>query len=103
MLENIGKFAEAVVTDVSRRAFLERFGRCALAFTAAAAGLLALPSLAQAGGKHAIGKVKCCAGRCQRPAPQCTLVNDCHNCNPFAPCRDCEWDCNGTFVFTSCG
>jgi hypothetical protein len=98
MLENISQFAEAVASDVSRRAFFGRFSHGAVACAAAVAGLLALPAVAHAG-----GKVKCCAGRCQRPAPKCTLINNCHNCNPFTFCRDCEWDCNGTFVFTSCG
>jgi hypothetical protein len=99
MFENISKFAESVATDVSRRTFLGRFGRGAMACTAAVAALLSLPAVAHAGGR----KFKCCAGRCQPPAPDCTLYDNCHNCNPFAPCRDCLWYCNGTYIETPCG
>jgi hypothetical protein len=100
MFENISRFAEAVATDLSRRAFLGRFGRSALACSAAVAALLSLPAVAHA---HKQKPVTCCAGRCQRPGPNCTLVNNCHYCNPFAPCYDCWWNCNGTDVYTSCG
>jgi hypothetical protein len=99
MLENISKFAEAVATDVSRRAFLARIGRSALTWTAALGGLLALQSLA-----HASPKAKCCqGGRCRQPGPHCTLVADCVIPNPFNPSRYCEWDCNGNVVYSSCG
>jgi hypothetical protein len=96
----IGKFAEAVAADVSRRAFLSRFGRSSMASTAAVAALL---SLALPAAAHGGRKFKCCAGRCQPPGPNCTLFDSCHNCNPFTYCRDCLWDCNGTYVETSCG
>jgi hypothetical protein len=100
MFDSISKAAEVVATDVSRRAFLGRFGRSALACTAAVAVLLSLPAVAHA---RAGRKFKCCGGRCQPPGPDCILFNNCHNCNPFAYCRDCLWYCNGTYVETGCG
>src|SRR5262249_24316400 len=98
MLENIGKLAEAVATDVSRRAFLERFGRGALACAAAVAGLLALPPLAQA---RPIAR--CCQnwGVCQKPGPHCILVNNCAFSTP-AGFHSCLWNCKGTDTYSDC-
>ena len=51
MFEKVGQVAEQVATSVSRRQFLGRFGQGALAVAAAMGGLLALPAIAQAGGR----------------------------------------------------
>ncbi len=48
MLEKVGRMAEQVATNVSRRQFLGRFGSRAAALAAAVGGLLALPGFAQA-------------------------------------------------------
>jgi hypothetical protein len=52
MFEKVGQLAERVATSVSRRDFLGRFGRGAMAVAAAAAGLLALPNSAQAAAQY---------------------------------------------------
>jgi hypothetical protein len=97
MLENISKVAEAVATDVSRRAFLGRFGRGTLACAATVAGLLALPSLAHASPRTA----RCCLryGFCRRPGGHCYLVNNCH---PGIGKYYCDWNCNGTIILSAC-
>ena len=51
MFEKVGQIAEQVATSVSRRQFLGRFGGGALAMAAAVGGFLALPAVAQAGGR----------------------------------------------------
>jgi hypothetical protein len=48
MLEKIGRVAERTATNVSRRQFLGRLGRAAMAVVAMAGGLLAQGSEAQA-------------------------------------------------------
>jgi hypothetical protein len=48
MFEKVSQLAEQAATNVSRRQFLGRFGRGAMAAAAAAGGLLALPAIATA-------------------------------------------------------
>ena len=54
MLEKVSQLAEHVATSVSRRDFLGRFGKGALAVAATVGGLLALPHIAQAGPRGAL-------------------------------------------------
>ena len=49
MFEKVGQIAEQAATNVSRREFLGRFGRGALAVAAAAGGILAFPAVGHAG------------------------------------------------------
>jgi hypothetical protein len=69
--------AERLATGVadSRRGFLARFGKAALATAAAVVGLLALPKEAQA-----VPKGKCCKGG--RPDPSL--------CGPGYLCLQCQ-------------
>ena len=48
MFDKIGRMAEQAATSASRRQFLGRLGRAALAAAAAAGGILALPHVAEA-------------------------------------------------------
>jgi hypothetical protein len=60
MFEKVGRLAEAAATKVSlsRRGFLGRLGRGALALTGVLGGLLALPKDARAGGSYVCCKYK---------------------------------------------
>jgi hypothetical protein len=49
MPKKFSQFAEQAATNASRRQFLGRFGRGALAVAAAAAGIVALPAIGHAG------------------------------------------------------
>ena len=49
MLEKVSQIAEQAATSVSRRHFLGRFGKGAMALAAAAGVLLAVPTTARAG------------------------------------------------------
>lgn len=49
MFDKVSHLAEQAATNVSRREFLGRFGRSALAVAAAAGGILALPTVGHAG------------------------------------------------------
>src|SRR5262245_10067819 len=49
MFDKLSELAEHAATNVSRREFLGRFGRSALAVAAAAGGILALPAVGHAG------------------------------------------------------
>lgn len=51
MLEKVTEVAERAATNVSRRGFLGRLGRGAAATAAVLGGLLALPTITQAGKK----------------------------------------------------
>lgn len=93
MLEKFNQLAEQTVTNVSRRCFLERFGRGAMA-VAAAAGMLACGKSAKAarrGRKCSIGYYQCpdgstfevsFRGGCKRKYNGCELVN----CGPDRGC-----------------
>ena len=78
MLEKLRNTAERLANRVaeSRRGFLARFGKAALATAAAVVGLLALPKEAQAGQ----GNGSCCRGG----VPYNTL------CPPFHHCKGCK-------------
>jgi hypothetical protein len=51
MFEKLGRAAEQAAASVSRRAFLGKVGKAALAAAGAVAGLLATPRIAQALGR----------------------------------------------------
>ena len=51
MFEKISQMAEQCAGGVSRRQFLGRMGRLALAVAAGAAGILSLPAVSQAAGR----------------------------------------------------
>src|SRR5262245_6245556 len=87
MLEKVSQLAEQAATNVSRRQFLGRFGRGALAVAMATGGLLAVPSIGHAGRRQPrlclAGSISGCAGqlegsecyvdtfgRCQGPKPR---------------------------------
>jgi hypothetical protein len=57
MLEKISQAAEKMATSASRRQFLGRLGRGAMAAAAALAGLLALPGDAQAARRRVCNNV----------------------------------------------
>jgi hypothetical protein len=54
MLNRLSQLAEHAATSASRRQFLGRLGRGALAAAAASGGLLALPAIANAGRRQRI-------------------------------------------------
>ena len=99
MIDKVGRLAERVATNVSRRGFLGRLGRRALALAAAVGGLLALPAAAHA------AHVPCCnnVGKCKPPHghPNCLLINSCVNC-PSGTGKCCQWACVGLTFFTPC-
>jgi hypothetical protein len=70
MLEKISQAAEKMATSASRRQFLGRLGRGAMAAAAALAGLLAIPGDAQAAprvcraGSEAVCRNQNFGGRC---------------------------------------
>jgi len=79
MLEKLTNAAERLAARVadSRRGFLARFGKAALATAAAVVGLLALPKEAQA-----VPKGTCCKGG--RPVPSlCPPGHLCIQCQCF--------------------
>lgn len=88
MFKKVSHIAEQTATCVSRRRFLDKFGRGAVAAAAALAGILATPTVVHAG--------RCCPSgyRCRRPGRGCR----------FAGCGwgYCSWYCNGYFVSTYC-
>ena len=108
MIDKVSRLAERVATSVSRRGFLSRLGRGAMALAAAVGGLLALPDIAQAAGN-------CCNGfgNCPPPAPLgCKLVKNCVACPSTVSCptgRCCKWNCKGpgggrgVTSYTCCG
>ena len=59
MLDKINRLAERTATQASRRQFLNRFGRSAMALAAAVGGLLACAEDA-----HAARRARCCYYRC---------------------------------------
>jgi hypothetical protein len=89
MLEKLTNAAERLANRVaeSRRGFLARFGKAALAAAAAVVGLLALPKEAQAGQKNLL----CCAYACPGdrgrvaatlcPATSCPTELDVRQCS----------------------
>jgi hypothetical protein len=52
MFEKLGQAAEQMATKVSRRQFLGRLGRGAMAAAATVGGLLTLPDVAEAGARR---------------------------------------------------
>ena len=84
MFEKVGRLAEAAATKVSlsRRGFLGRLGRGALALTGVLGGLLALPKDARAGSGYV-----CCQWKCSRPHGSSYKRNLCYppgtTCSPF--------------------
>ena len=50
MFDRVSEAAEKLATNVSRRAFMGRLGRAALAVSGALVGVLAIPGRVQAGG-----------------------------------------------------
>jgi hypothetical protein len=86
MFEKIVRAAEKAADGVSRRDFLGRFGKAALATAAVLGGVLALP-----GGAQAAGYVKCCSGF--PPHSNC----------PGGGGPSCRWLCNGVYVTSYCG
>lgn len=63
MLEKISQLAERTATNASRREFLGRFGRGAMALAAVAAGLLAPSDAAEAASQKVCGTDS--AGQCR--------------------------------------
>jgi hypothetical protein len=63
MFEMLSQFAAQAATHASRRQFLGRLGRGALAATSALGGLLVLPSDADAATVCGAGSTAMCAGR----------------------------------------
>ena len=100
MFEKIGRAAEKAADGVSRRDFLGRFGKAALATAAVLGGVLALPGGAQAGHRTFY---TCCLipnrcgalGYCPPPSGPCTAVS--------LTCSGCVWRCGNKIVTTGCG
>ncbi len=80
MFEKVGQMAEQMATGVSRRQFLDRFGKTALVVAGVAGGFLAVASNARAAG-HC-----CCSATfgCYRSHGKCTRGVHCE-CTPY--CR----------------
>jgi len=73
MLEKVNELAEQAATGVSRRAFLDRFGRGAFAAAAVLSGFLALPKEAPAGRRCPKGERWCrYYGHCIPNGVHCT-------------------------------
>src|SRR5712692_10541234 len=58
MFDKVSQAAEKLATNVSRRAFLGRLGQGALGLAAVIAGVVALPSQAQAGQQYCVIVIK---------------------------------------------
>jgi hypothetical protein len=90
MLDKFSQLAEQAATNVSRRQFLERFGRSALAVAAAAGAVLALPVRAQAGRRGCEPGWHKCTGRCSRTCcPDgyyCCMRRDRGDREPYCSC-----------------
>jgi hypothetical protein len=91
MFEKVGRLAEAAATKVSlsRRGFLGRLGRGALALTGVLGGLLAIPTDARAETSLQNCIMRCCEATCGKGNKTCS-------CDPtgfaylncFGGCRD---------------
>jgi hypothetical protein len=91
MFEKLSQAAERLATRASRRGFLGRLGKGALALAGALGGVLALPRLVQAGNGNGT-TIFCCGGRkvaCGYPPGG----------SPY-----CQWLCPGatTYTYTPC-
>jgi hypothetical protein len=88
MLERVTRIAEQSTWRLSesRRSFLGRLGRGALAVTGVVAGWLAAPALAQAKTKACTTNANCGAGQyCAKPAGQCKGAGVCQPRPEFCP------------------
>lgn len=105
MLEKFNEIAQQAATNASRREFLGRLGRGAMAVAAAVGGLLALPDAADAAANQT---ARCClgsrqggAGRCRVPSSGCTLVGSCYR-RRGSRSPLCVWNCSGGIAYTGC-
>lgn len=104
MFEKVSQIAEQAAASASRRQFLGRLGRGAVVATAAVAGWLAFPNLAEAADnltrRCCLGSRQGGAGRCRVPGSGCTLVGSCYRVRSRSPL--CVWNCSGSTVYTGC-
>jgi hypothetical protein len=103
MFERVSRIAQQAATNASRREFLGRFGRSAMAAAATFGGILVFADEAHAGRQT----VACCGGvqdaaRCIKPATNCRLLSSCWR-NQGSRSKLCLWDCNGRRSATYCG
>ncbi len=94
MFEKLSRAAEKAAEGAatSRRGFLGRLGRGALAAAGVVGGLLISANAADAG-----QPVRCCAGKCKQPSAGCVLVNSCYS-NGYG--TYCVWSCPGQSLYT---
>ena len=97
MIEQVSRLAEQVASGVSRRAFVRRLGRGAMATVAAMAGVLSFPGFVAAGPQAR----SCCGGRrCSKPGPGCKYVGEYCGSLGFGPI--CYWRCQGDEYISGC-
>jgi hypothetical protein len=94
MFAKVSEVAERLATRVSRRSFLGRLGKGALALAGALGGVLAFSSDARAGRPLYV----CCNGvdrgyYCGPPNKGCTPIS--------LTCSGCVWRCGGGKILTS--
>ena len=87
MFEKVSQAAERLATGVSRRGFLDRLGKGALALAGVLGGVLAWSGPAQA---TPGAWVRCCA----RQKTACG--------SPPGGVVSCQWQCSGVTVWTVC-
>jgi hypothetical protein len=100
VFEKLNQIAEHAAANASRREFMGRLGRGAMAAAATVAGILAFVDEAEAGGQT----VACCGGtaRCRQPAANCRLLSSCWR-HQGSRSKYCLWICNGRRRTTYCG
>ena len=93
MFEKFSRAAEKAADGVSRRGFLGRFGKAAMATAAGLGAVLAYPKDARA--RPIAGQ--CCSnpiGSCRSPKGNCKPVG--------GGCTGCVWNCGGKIIITPC-
>lgn len=102
MLERIEVIAQEMAGHASRRQFLGKLSRGAMAAAAAVGGLLVTSQSAEAG-----RRLKCCPKRLRCRPPQkkgCKMIACVEVYGDFPiPLPGCRWDCGGTIIETACG
>jgi hypothetical protein len=102
MFEKIARAAEKAADGVSRRDFLGRFGKAALATAAALGGVLALPGGALANRNS--GTAQACCYSNNYPVVYCAFPGTSRVCTIVSwSCSGCVWNCSGKIVTTKCG
>ena len=102
MIDKLSRLAEQVATNVSRRGFMGRVGKGAMAVAATVCGMLGYSAVAEeAAEDEKKGGHGCCGnGKCPKPTGQKVKFRGTENCRQQT--ARCVWIVDGQRVTTPC-